>query len=375
MKLRDLAKRMHQGINTVADKVNYLEKGIPIIQSKNITKGYLDLSDVRYLSNEDKDKYSVKYNPRVGDLLVANIGTIGKSHVVEKDKDYLIAWNLFLIELDEVKVNSKYVKFFFDYTLKIKAFDRLLSGGTVKFINKKKMGGIDIPLVDLDIQNQIVEKLSKLGSIIVNRRKQLVEYDQLIKSRFAEMFGDPILNDKNLDLVNLKDLSVKILSGTTPKGGRQVYVDDGVMFFRSQNVWKNRIELKDIAYIDEQTHKKMSKSSLNYGDILMTKTGRINTENSSLGRAAMYTGEDDRANVNGHVYLIRMNDIAVKEFVLFIITTLEYRDYIRSVCVGGIDKRQLNKHHIEDLPIILPPRELQEEFVALLKQVDKLKFD
>jgi restriction endonuclease S subunit len=106
----------------------------------------------------------------------------------------------------------------------------------------------------------------------------------------------------------------------------------------------------------------------------MTKTGRINTENSSLGRAAMYVGEDYRSNVNGHVYLIRMNDIAVREFVLFIITTLEYRDYIRSVCVGGIDKRQLNKNHIENFPIILPSRKRQEDFVTLLKQVDKLKF-
>ena len=117
----------------------------------------------------------------------------------------------------------------------------------------------------------------------------------------------------------------------------------------------------------------MPNSSLKHKDILMTKTGRINTENSSLGRAAMYMGEDDAANVNGHVYLIRLNEKAVKEFVLFIITTLEYRDYIRSVCVGGIDKRQLNKDHIEDFPIIMPPREKQEEFVALWKLVDKLK--
>ena len=107
----------------------------------------------------------------------------------------------------------------------------------------------------------------------------------------------------------------------------------------------------------------------------MTKTGRINTENSSLGRAAMYVGEDDSANINGHVYLIRLKQDIINEFVLFILTTNEYRDYIRRICVGGIDKRQINKEHLEEFPIIFPPTELQNEFVDLVKQVDKLKFE
>ena len=88
----------------------------------------------------------------------------------------------------------------------------------------------------------------------------------------------------------------------------------------------------------------MQKTSLKSGDILITKTGRINTENSSLGRAAMFLGEDDSANINGHVYLIRLKPEVLKEFVLYIMTSLEYREYIRSVCVGGIDKRQIDTH-------------------------------
>ena len=189
------------------------------------------------------------------------------------------------------------------------------------------------------------------------------------------MFGDPINNPMGWQVKKLKDISTKILSGNTPKGGSEVYVDDGIMFFRSQNVWRNKLVLDDIAYIDDETHKKMQKSSLKHGDILMTKTGRINTENSSLGRASMYLGEDDKANINGHVYLIRLRDEIINEFVLFILTSKEYREYIRSVCVGGIDKRQLNKEHIEEFPIIFPPVEEQKKFVRYVKQVDKLKFE
>lgn len=186
--------------------------------------------------------------------------------------------------------------------------------------------------------------------------------------------GDAVANPMKWPVKRLKELSVQINSGNTPKGGSENYVDKGITFFRSQNVWKDRLEMDDIAYIDVATHASMKRSSLKHGDILMTKTGRINTENSSLGRAALYMGEDDKANVNGHVYFIRLKPDVNNKFVLRILVSSEYRDLIRSVCVGGIDKRQLNKEHIEDFPIICPPTDMVDEYVAFVEQVDKSKF-
>ena len=201
----------------------------------------------------------------------------------------------------------------------------------------------------------------------------LEKYDTLIKSRFIEMFGDPVQNPMGWEVKKLGEMCSAILNGTTPKGGEQVYVENGITFLRSQNVWRNKIDLEDVAYIDEATHRAMKKSSLKKYDILMTKTGRINTENSSLGRAALFWGEDDSANINGHVYLIRLEKEYNHEFVIRILTSLEYRDYIRSVCVGGIDKRQVNKDHIEDFPIIQPPLALQQKFAAFVQAVDAQK--
>ncbi|MNN40730.1 EcoKI restriction-modification system protein HsdS [compost metagenome] len=117
----------------------------------------------------------------------------------------------------------------------------------------------------------------------------------------------------------------------------------------------------------------MSQTIVKNRDILITKTGRINTENSSLGRAALFLGEDDSANINGHVYLVRLKKGFIHEFVLYILITDEYRDYIREVCVGGIDKRQINKEHLEEFPIILPPIDLQQRFADYVRQVDKSK--
>ena len=62
------------------------------------------------------------------------------------------------------------------------------------------------------------------------------------------------------------------------------------------------------------------------------------------------------------------------EFVLYILITDEYREYIRKVCVGGIDKRQINKEHLEEFPIIMPPVKLQHCFAEFVQQVEAQKF-
>ena len=231
-----------------------------------------------------------------------------------------------------------------------------------------------IPLPPLETQKQIAATLDKAIHSIDLCNAILEKLDLLVKARFVELFGEPIDNPMGWKIKPLKELSLLITNGNTPKGGSENYVDSGIIFLRSQNVWRNRIDLSDVAYIDEATNQKMRKSIVKHKDILITKTGRINTENSSLGRAALYLGEDDSANINGHVYLVRLNDTVVPEFVVTILTGEAYRKYIRKVCVGGIDKRQINLDQVEDFPIILPPIEKQAEFANVLNQINKTKF-
>lgn len=303
------------------------------------------------------------------DVLICVVGaTVGKLNLAI---DCAIGRSVAAIRCDSKKLHYKYLYYYLNTW--ITRIRELSQGSAIGVITKDMLYDLNIPMYDISSQIYIVNILDKAQKLMDKRKQQIEALDELVKSKFIEMFGDPITNPKGWNIKKLKEISTKILSGNTPKGGSEVYVDEGIMFFRSQNVWKNKLELKDIAYIDEETNSKMIKSSLKNRDILMTKTGRINTENSSLGRAAMFIGENDSANINGHVYLVRLQKGEINEFVLFILTTNEYRDYIRSVCVGGIDKRQINKEHLEEFPIIYPPIELQNQFANFVKQVDKLK--
>ena len=242
-------------------------------------------------------------------------------------------------------------------------------------LNKATLSEIEVDVHTIDEQRKIVELLNLVGEIIYKRNTQLSKLGDILSARFVEMFGDPVKNTKGWEVKRLGELSIQINSGNTPKGGSSVYVDEGIAFFRSQNVWKDHLEMEDIVYISNDTHASMKRSGLKNGDILMTKTGRINTENSSLGRAALYVGEDDKANVNGHVYFIRLKPEVNNKFILRILVSVEYRDLIRRVCVGGIDKRQLNKEHIENFPIICPPDSLIDKYIELVDHIDKSKVE
>ena len=352
------------------------DEGIRLIQTGNIGEGtYLDKGTRAKYISEDTFKKLKCTQVYSGDILVSRLPEpVGRACIIpEKEESMITAVDCTICRPDESIVSKEYLCYFMRSNA---YYTRLLSGitGTTrKRISRKNLGNIELDIPSKKEQKKVVKQLDYLVKVVDLRKQELVALDNLIKARFVEMFGDAVANPMHWPIKKLKELSVQINSGNTPKGGSENYVEDGITFFRSQNVWKDRLEMDDIAYIDAATHASMKRSSLKHGDILMTKTGRINTENSSLGRAALYDGEDDMANVNGHVYFIRLKDGVNNKFILRILVSPEYRELIRSVCVGGIDKRQLNKEHIEDFPIICPPSDMVDNYIVFADQVDKSK--
>ena len=349
------------------------KKATILNEQTTLSQRYIQIDDLR---NDNNLKFTESLNMTealLDDILIAwdgaNAGTIGYGlsgavgstiMVLKKNEQY------------KDKIISDYLGVFLESKSQYLRYHS--TGATIPHLNKNILLDLKLELLRTEEQENIICILNVIKRLITKRKCQLEELNLLVKSRFNEMFGDPILNDMGWQVTKLGELTNKISSGNTPKGGSQVYVDKGIMFFRSQNVWKNKILLDDIAYIDDQTNRNMKDTILEHGDLLITKTGRVNTENSSLGRTAQYLGQSGKANINGHVYLVRINSDISKRFILEILISNAYRDYIRRICVGGIDKRQLNKNHIEDFPIILPPLSLQNEFADFVAQVDKSQF-
>ena len=366
VKLGDIFE-IGSGGTPVKSHPEYYNGDIPWVKTGDLKSEYIfEVED--FITEKGLENSSAKMYEKDTVLIAMYGATIGATSILKMSACTNQACAAF-------KKNEKVIPEYLYYFLKSKKekFVKDGVGGAQPNISVGYLKKTEMELLLLKEQRKIVDILDRISEMVLKRNQEIQLLDDLIKARFVELFGDPVSNTMNWPVKKLKELSIQINSGNTPKGGSENYVKKGIVFFRSQNVWKDRLEMEDIAYIDVQTHESMKRSSLKHGDILMTKTGRINTENSSLGRAALYMGEDDKANVNGHVYFIRLKPEVNKKFVLRILVSDEYRNLIRSVCVGGIDKRQLNKEHIEDFPIICPTEDMVNKYIAFVDQVDKSK--
>ncbi|MCU7944139.1 MAG: restriction endonuclease subunit S, partial [Candidatus Thiodiazotropha sp. (ex Cardiolucina cf. quadrata)] len=163
-------------------------------------------------------------------------------------------------------------------------------------------------------------------------------------------------------LVRLGNIVSKLGSGSTPRGGKNAYVESGIPFLRSQNVWNDGLHLDDIAFIPEETHKKMEKTRVLPGDVLLNITG------ASLGRSTIFPVELVEANVSQHVTIIRLIEIQMNRFIhLGILSPL-----VQSLVWGrqvGMAIEGLSKKVLEMFEFPIPPLAEQHRIVA---KVDEL---
>lgn len=221
-------------------------------------------------------------------------------------------------------------------------------------------------------QNRIVKILDTVSGIIQLRKKELNQLDYLIQARFVEMFGNPFDTSK-WTVKKLKDISESMVDGSNVNP--DYYEPEGeVLFLRIQNVWRNEFRLDDSVYIAQEINKNQYyDTSLRTGDLLITKIGRYYTKDSSLGRVSVYRGDDDCANYSNNIMRVRLDSSVNSEFVNVLLNLEDYQFFIKRTSKGGTDKRALSKSLIGSYPIILPPKELQDEFVGFVKRIDKSK--
>ena len=367
--LKELVYDMHQGINTVTEKVEYLSEGIPIIQSKHITKGYLHFNDAKFLSLEDYKKYHFKYQPQVDDLLVCNIGTIGKSLRVSEKNQFLIAWNLFLIKIKKEKLYSSFFAHYLNYLAHYKYFDRFLTGGTVKFINKKTMGNIPVPLPPLDQQKKIAAILDAADAYRQKTKALITKYDELNQSLFLDMFGDPVSNPKGWEIQCLS--SVCSLQGGFSFKSKD-FVENGVKLVKIGNVHFQNIIWDEVDLLPKEYLVKHSNFSLNEGDILMALTRPII---KSLGtvKAVTVKKSDLPSLLNQRVARFVPNESKIKKrYLLGYIYSNYFKNKIDKYSSTSLQPNVSNKQ-IEKMEIFVPPLEIQNQFTKRVQAIESQK--
>ncbi|MDK9771801.1 restriction endonuclease subunit S [Vibrio sp. B181a] len=361
VELSDLVEIMHQGINTAADKVNYADIGVPIIQAKHLKSNDIDFYDVKFLGSEDYEKYKSKYIPQKGDLLFSNIGTIGKSVIVGVCEDFMFAWNVFLIRVKHEQLDVSYLKYYFDYLLSINYYDRFLTGGTVKFVNKKTMGAIKLPLPPLEEQKRIATILDKADAIRQKRKQAIALADEFLRSVFLEMFGDPVNNPKGFPLGTIRDLVESANYGTSGKASES---EGEYPVLRMGNItYQGSWDFSDLKYID-LTEKELPKYLVHKGDLLFNRTN----SRELVGKTAVYEEELPMA-FAGYLVRVRANEMGNTYYLSGYLNSGHGKKVLSGMCKSIVGMANINAQELQNIKLLLPPIELQNRYEEIVKAV------
>ena len=237
-------------------------------------------------------------------------------------------------------------------------------GGVIKYIKLGNLTDAMIELPSINEQKSIVDILEKAKKILDKRNKEISALGNLIKARFVEMFGDEN-NSLNWDMVNVEDVA-DVQVGVVIKPS-QYYTGkkDGIPAFRSLNIGEGFIKNMDWVYFSQEGNDKNSKSILKENDLLIVRSG-------APGTACVVTKEFEGYNAID-IIIAHPDCSKVNPYYLCTYTNMPHGKKQIQEGTGGAAQQHFNVGKYNKLKLMLPPVELQNEFVGFIKQVDKSK--
>lgn len=237
-------------------------------------------------------------------------------------------------------------------------------GATFKEISKAIVENIEICLPTLEKQEKYADILEQCNGIIQIKKGQLRKLDTLVKSRFAEMFGDPIRNPKGWKVVTIGDIVTEVRYGTSKpavEGGKYPYL-------RMNNLTADgHLDLNDLKYIDISDDE-VEKCVVRKGDVLFNRTNSIDL----VGKTAVFDLQDDMV-IAGYIIRVRLNEKILPEVLSQYMNLEALKDILRSMAKGAVNQANINAQELQSIRVYVPDIELQKQFVEMKDQVDKLK--
>lgn len=333
---------------------------IRMLQIRDFTQNERTIPEYVKLSNSTKicakdDILIARYGASVGKILTGLEG----------------AYNVAIMKTipDEEKISKRYLYYFLLSGRFQNSILNVASRAAQAGFNKEDLQSIYLECPCLQRQVEICCILDKVSDLIALRRKQLERLDLMVKAQFVEIFGDPVKNPFAWNQQYLSEITSKIGSGATPKGGKESYCSDGITFIRSMNVYDGRFEYKDLAYINEAQAKLLNNVIVCQNDVFINITG------ASVARSCIVPNEVLPARVNQHVAIIRCKEERIiPVFLNNLFINRNFKKFLLTIGEsGGATRQAITKQQLESLYIIVPPLNLQEEFADFVIEIDKLK--
>ena len=332
-------------------------------------RNYLSTGDLNFnvienleLVTFDTKPSRANQNVKVNDVIFAKMKDTKKTLIINEDiKDIIVSTGFFVLRAKEI-IDSRYLYFYLNSSKFLREKDNLCTGATQSALNLQGLKKIKILVPTIEEQVKIVNILKISEQTLVKRKEAINLLDELVKSKFIEMFGDPVSNPMNWDKKRLAD-ECNIITGNTPSRKVEAYYGDYIEWIKSDNITGAGVYLSTAReYLSKQGLK--VGRSIEKDSILMTCiAGSI----KCIGNVAI---ADRKVAFNQQINGIE----PLKNNVYFMLQQFNLsQKYIQSTINMSL-KGILSKGQLSELEFIFPPIEKQNEFAEFFKQVDKLKF-
>ena len=260
-------------------------------------------------------------------------------------------------------LNIKYLY----YAIVSMELSKYSSGATIPHIYFKDYKKEKIALISKSEQNKVVNILDIIIDIINKKKNQMELLEELVKSRFIEMFGDPIRNDKGWEITFMNKISIK--RGEYGSNKSSTVYDGGYRYIRITDIKENgTLKEEKVGVMDEEIE--VQKYKLEEGDILFARSG------ATVGKTFLYRKKYGNCIFAGYLIRFKLNLNRVNPYYIKHYTDTEYykkwiKNYQNIVAQPNINAKQYG----EELKVLLPPLSLQNEFAEFVTKTYKLKFE
>ena len=344
-------------------KPNYWNNGnIPWIKIKDMKSKYIDSAE-EFITEEGLNNSSTKMLKR-DTILYSIFATLGEVGILKIDA----CTNQAIAGLS-LKEDSNILKEYLYYYLKSKKKDvnNLGRGVAQNNINLSLLRKFKIPVIPLRQQKKIIEVLDNVSSTINNYERELALLDELVKARFVEMFGDPLINSCQLPVQPMTDIC-DIIDGDRGKNypKSEEILDDGYcLFLNAKNVTQKGFDFESCNFITREKDDALRNGKLSRGDVVLTTRGTV-------GNLAFYSKNVpyDNIRINSGMVILRMNRSILNEIYFIELFKMKLSD-IKEKIASGSAQPQLPISTMNKIILMIPPLELQNQFASFVKEIDK----
>ncbi len=267
---------------------------------------------------------------------------------------------------------------FVAYFLRTMNLERYNGAGAVPGLNRNHLHKLPIHFpTDTDIQIRIAVQLSRFDDLIENNRRRIGLLEEAAQQLYKEWFVrlrfpgheiNKIINGvpEGWRSVSLGDITTKIGSGATPRGGKAAYQESGITLIRSLNVYDDHFDDDGLAFINDDQAARLANVVVESNDILLNITG------ASVARCCMAPKRLLPARVNQHVMIIRIDPIlADPHYVLRAINSYERKQTLLNYAGAGATREALTKDTVTNFTITLPDESLLKQFAGIVGNITR----